>query len=322
MRISIAMATYNGAKYLQEQLDSFLQQTRLPDELVVCDDDSADGTIKILEAFRQKAPFAVNIYKNDKNLGHIRNFEKALSLCSGDLIFISDQDDLWDKRKISVVFDCFNKNPRIDVVVNDAYYTDGDLNRTGATVLQKVISVTGDKSFHIAGACTTITKRFLNFIVPFPKGSCPQHDIYIHRWERFIGNKLVLDMPLQVWRIHGNNTTNNNEMSDPEIVSTLRRFLRAKNFDSTNFYLREADEYSAMHQVIDDRTEYLLCLPMAPKIDDLRLNLNQCIDAKINRSKLMNLSWFERKKLILQMMVKGQYKYFYGLKSFAKDLLR
>ena len=69
MRISIAMATYNGAKYLQEQLESFLSQTRQPDELIVCDDGSGDATLDILERFRQSAPFAVQIHRNETRLG-------------------------------------------------------------------------------------------------------------------------------------------------------------------------------------------------------------------------------------------------------------
>src|SRR5215217_2190591 len=102
MRISIAMATYNGAGYLQEQLESFLSQTRQPDELIVCDDGSGDATLDILERFRQSVPFAVQIHRNETRLGFTKNFEKALLKCSGDLVFLSDQDDVWFAPKVAV----------------------------------------------------------------------------------------------------------------------------------------------------------------------------------------------------------------------------
>ena len=321
MKISIVMATYNGAKYLQEQLDSFLNQTRQPDELVVCDDVSTDATLEILKVFCALAPFAVHVYCSETNLGYIRNFEKALSLCSGNLVFLSDQDDVWDVRKISAVLDCFNKNPGVDVVINDAYYTDEKLNRASVTVLQKVVSVGGGVNGHIAGACTAMTKRFCDFILPFPKYNCPGHDVYIHRWANLIGSKLVLDIPLQVWRIHGANASTNNEMSQSEINSTLNRYMRTRNLDVTNFYIKKADEFRVMKQILEERGKYLLCLPMARGINNVRSKINQIVDANTNRSKLMNLGWLQKNKLIFHMVIKGHYQHFKGVKSIAKDLL-
>ena len=100
MRISLAMTTYNGEDYLEEQLESFLRQTRIPNELIVCDDGSRDSTLNILEAFQLKAPFPVMINRNVENLGYTKNFENALSKCSGELIFLSDQDDIWEANKV------------------------------------------------------------------------------------------------------------------------------------------------------------------------------------------------------------------------------
>ena len=103
MRISIAMTTYNGSKYLKEQLDSFTKQTHLPDELVVTDDGSSDDTLEILENFAKKASFEVLIFRNNTNLGYAMNFGHAIGLCTGDLIFLSDQDDIWFPEKIETV---------------------------------------------------------------------------------------------------------------------------------------------------------------------------------------------------------------------------
>jgi glycosyltransferase involved in cell wall biosynthesis len=98
--ISIALCTYNGERYLLQQLKSFLEQTLLPFELVACDDASSDSTCKILEEFSHKAPFPVRIVQNEHNLGLRKNFSQAAGLCSGQYIAFSDQDDIWLPDKL------------------------------------------------------------------------------------------------------------------------------------------------------------------------------------------------------------------------------
>src|SRR5215207_2518174 len=102
VRISIALCTYNGEQYLQQQLDSFVAQSRPPDELVVCDDRSTDRTVPIVEDFAKRAPFRVELVINETNLGSTRNFEKAIGLCTGDIIFLADQDDVWLPEKLRI----------------------------------------------------------------------------------------------------------------------------------------------------------------------------------------------------------------------------
>lgn len=322
MKISIAMATYNGAKFLQEQLDSFLNQCRQPDELVVYDDSSTDATLRVLEAFRQRAPFAMHIYRNEMNLGYTRNFEKAMSLCNGDLIFLSDQDDVWHPQKISTVLGYFINNPGAELVINDANYADEKLNHFGVTVIQKVKNIGSTKNDHIAGACTALTRRFRDFVLPFPKDNCPAHDVYLHRWANLIGTKFVIEAPLQDWRIHGSNSTYANEMSDPRILSPFSRYIQTKNQDATSSYLKKAAEFRAMIQVLEERSESLSLLPMARPVNIVHLMINRTIAANESRSKLMGSGWFEKKYLIIQMIIRGQYQHFKGLKSIAKDLLR
>jgi glycosyltransferase involved in cell wall biosynthesis len=98
--LSIAMCTYNGEAYIAEQLESFVKQTYLPSELVVCDDRSQDGTIPIVQDFARTAPFPVRIQVNQATLGVRKNFERAITLCTGDLIALSDQDDVWQREKL------------------------------------------------------------------------------------------------------------------------------------------------------------------------------------------------------------------------------
>ena len=100
--ISIALATYNGSRYIREQLDSIALQTRLPDELIISDDASTDDTLDIARDFARHVPFPVKIYKNQERLGSTRNFEIAILYCSGNLISLCDQDDIWYPNKLAL----------------------------------------------------------------------------------------------------------------------------------------------------------------------------------------------------------------------------
>ena len=99
MTKSVALCTYNGEKYLKEQLDSILSQEIPVDEIVICDDCSTDETTLIIKEYESQFPNVFCVFINAENLGYVRNFEKALSFCTGEIIFLCDQDDLWRKDK-------------------------------------------------------------------------------------------------------------------------------------------------------------------------------------------------------------------------------
>lgn len=119
-KVSVALCTYNGAEFLTEQLESIGAQTRLPDELIVNDDCSSDETPRILAQFAARAAFPVLIEINQKNLGSTKNFERAIARCSGDLIFLSDQDDVWMPEKIEKTAAKFSESDSIKMVFSNA----------------------------------------------------------------------------------------------------------------------------------------------------------------------------------------------------------
>jgi glycosyltransferase involved in cell wall biosynthesis len=129
--ISVALCTYNGARFLQAQLDSLLAQTRLPDEIVACDDGSADDTVAILERFKNRAPFPVVVVRGEGRLGSTKNFEKAIGLCTGDLIATSDQDDVWVPEKLALSEAAFAAEPRRGLIYTNADVVDEDLHPIG-----------------------------------------------------------------------------------------------------------------------------------------------------------------------------------------------
>jgi len=119
MKVSVALCTYNGENYLNEQIDSILNQIRKVDEIVVCDDISTDSTFAILEEYAKKHPNLFKVVKNETNLRSVKNFEKAIGLCTGDVIFLSDQDDSWLPNKVQEILNFFELNPEITVVATN-----------------------------------------------------------------------------------------------------------------------------------------------------------------------------------------------------------
>jgi len=127
------MATYNGEKYIREQLDSLAAQTVLPLELVVTDDGSTDQTLDILDDFKKNAPFEVMIYRNEERLDYGDNFFKAASLCRGDWIAFCDQDDIWMSSKLQVVSKFFD-DPEVVLISHNAQIIGGNGQDLGHTL--------------------------------------------------------------------------------------------------------------------------------------------------------------------------------------------
>ena len=138
MNLSIALGTYNGAAYLKEQLESFAAQTRAPDELVISDDHSTDDTLRLIEEFAATAGFPVRLSVNESNLGTPKNFEKAISLCRGDVILLSDQDDVWHRDKLESVEGIFEAKPQLSLIFSDAELVDETLQPFAETLFDRL----------------------------------------------------------------------------------------------------------------------------------------------------------------------------------------
>lgn len=131
LRVSIALATYNGERFLSQQLDSYLRQTRLPDELCISDDGSSDGTLHLAEEFQKKAPFPVRIGRNHQRRGVNGNFESVMLDCCGDIILFSDQDDVWLPNHVEILASLVESDPRIVAAASNSKYVNEELVETG-----------------------------------------------------------------------------------------------------------------------------------------------------------------------------------------------
>lgn len=130
MKISIAMTTYNGMKHIREQLDSLRNQTRHADEVIIIDDNSSDDTYSFIREYVQKYSLdSWLINRNEENCGYIKNFKLALSLCSGDIIFTCDQDDVWREDKISKMAEIMENDTSIQLLSAGTCFIDSEGNR-------------------------------------------------------------------------------------------------------------------------------------------------------------------------------------------------
>lgn len=204
MKISIAMATYNGAKFLPEQLQSILDQTRQPDELIITDDNSTDETLEVIKSFSENAPFVVRYSQNIKNLGYAGNFNEALMQSTGDLVFLSDQDDVWFSGKLAYLEEMAEMHPDKLVIMNDAALTEADLTEVGLTKLEQIYSAGLSDQFFVMGCCCAVRRELLNLCLPIPP-DYKAHDDWVAYFAEGLGSKLISERVLQYYRRHGNN---------------------------------------------------------------------------------------------------------------------
>ncbi len=213
LSISIALCTYNGESFLWDQLNSFINQTTLPDEVVICDDGSRDGTLKILEEFAAQAPFPVRIYQNAENLGWSKNFEKAITLCTGDLIALSDQDDEWLPHKLAKIEGIFKERANIGYVLHNSSLVNTDSEPLGSSLWELAgypekagVFKPGDfvywllKNKPVYGHTITFKAQLKKYLFPLPE------NCYIDSWIGIIGNYsmdvVLIHEPLAKYRQH------------------------------------------------------------------------------------------------------------------------
>jgi len=213
------MATYNGEDFIGEQIESILSQTYKHIELIICDDGSSDGTITIINHYRKQYPF-IKLYHNDRRLGFVKNFEKAIGLCNGEYIALSDQDDIWDNKKLEIQLLAIVKeeaqSSNIPLMVHsDLRIIDENSEIIGSSYFrykQYKLKTTKDLG-HIAGPCgvmgnTILFNQHLKYqILPFPK-EIEYHDYWLALMNELFGKRITLRQPLVNYRIHTSNTSN------------------------------------------------------------------------------------------------------------------
>ncbi|MBR5047723.1 MAG: glycosyltransferase [Eubacterium sp.] len=208
MKISVALAYYNGGKYIEKQIYSILGQLGPEDELVLSVDGAKDGSMDLLHRLAREDGRI--LLTDGPGQGVVRNFEHAITACSGEVIFLSDQDDIWKENKVERVMKVF-RDKDVDVVLHNAELMDGDnVIQCGATMFDYRASRTGLlKNFmknSYVGCCMAFRSRIKDVILPIPR------DMYMHDyWIGTAGEKLggtgLLKECLISYRRHEDNVT-------------------------------------------------------------------------------------------------------------------
>ena len=236
--VSVAMATYNGERYLREQLDSVFNQTYKNIEVIITDDSSSDGTSEILEEYNRK--YDLNYTINQKQLGFVRNFEKALSLCRGEYIALADQDDIWLPEKIEHLI---NEIGEYSLIFSDAILIDTYGNNISES-LKKISTYIADTETlflllfyrkYVYGCTMFFKKELLEKALPIPD-NIGHHDWWLPIVAAKNGGIKYLDQKLMFYRQHKNNVSG--DVKDHNIFYKLLRFFmkeyreRRKHFRS------------------------------------------------------------------------------------------
>ena len=209
--LSVVVTTYNGEDYIQEQLDSILAQTRVPDEVIILDDGSTDDSIEILREYEEKHPTLFDLKINDRNLGVTKNFEKGIRVASGDAIFLCDQDDVWHEKKVERQTSALLKNNGM-LSFHDSLIVDkslSPLDRHWNMVSYTIANRSRHSDFtqltirnFVKGSSILMDSSLRDFILPIPQEWA--HDWYIALIATIISDLIPINEPLHQYRRHKN----------------------------------------------------------------------------------------------------------------------
>ena len=325
--ISIVMATYNGEKYLQQQLDSIAAQTVLPNELIVGDDCSTDNTIKILENFKNKVGFTVKIYRNKANVGYIKNFARVILEANGDYVFLCDQDDYWFSNKIETVINFFKDNPGMQLIAHNAMCTDSNLVSLGKTLFEYDISRGLEYGSAMHGFVTCVRKDFLKYATPIP------YSYSFDGWLYYLSSEMkvryVLDEVLGYYRRHDKAVTFDTIGKNQSFIeATKKRIL--KNIKNIKF-IHSMESINAHFAPKAATLEFVRKIKVNKELPDWvdveLLNKLECSSQKEvelfkARYKAMSVNGLARLRRILSAYKKGVYNNFHGFRTAFDDLFR
>lgn len=231
MKISVGLCTYRGEKFIREQLESICDQKRKVDEIIICDDCSNDHTLEICEDVLKKRDIFYRLIRNDQSLGVVKNFLKCYSLCTGDIIFSSDQDDIWHEEKVARMMDVFEAEMNVQLIASDAFLIDQNREVLGLSLreslgFQTQGMQTSDmllemlRTFCITGATMAFRKEFMERY--FYESKYWLHDGWLAMVAALKGQLIYLDVKLTFYRVHEGNAVGVGN------VSLLKKYNKTK----------------------------------------------------------------------------------------------
>lgn len=320
--ISIALAAYNGARYVREQLESFAAQRRLPDELVVCDDGSTDDTPEQVERFAVGAPFDVRLERNPRNLTTTPNFGKAISLCRGDLIFLSDQDDVWLPEKLEAMARHFESHPSVGGLICNGAVCGPNLESLGHSLWEAMWFNPAEQHLvregraievfvkHVVASGNTLAFRatFRDLVLPFPDlRDCA--DAWIATLIASVADFHILDQQLIRYRVHGENQFGNRRTGFREQIALARWQISEALFSHAECL------YGAIEARLESADGF------RERVSPATMDLIRGKVAHAATRDGMPAGFLSRLPVILrEALNRGYWRYSYGAKSVGQDL--
>lgn len=316
--ISVAMCTYNGSRFLEEQLHSIARQHRVPDEVIICDDRSTDNSVELTETFARRVSFPVRIFINDQKLGSTKNFEKAISLCREEIVVLSDQDDAWYESKLARIEQIFIDLSPI-AVFSDAGVMDDNSCSTRVGLWKSFsFSVAEQRQFAggealnvlvkhpvVTGAAMAFRREFFDRLTPFPVSEI--HD----RWTSFLlaacGKFIPIPERLMQYRRHSNQQVGVG-------AQTFRDRLAKSRITGEALYASEIAHFRRLHDHIQERRT------LFPKAECAQAEISQKISHLEHRIQLRRKNVARIPTVVREVCNHGYSRYAEGWKSVAKDL--
>lgn len=290
MTVAVAMALYNGERFIEEQLDCIRLQTRKADRVVMCDDGSKDDTVNKVKQYIEKYDLAEtwSLHINEQNLGYIKNFYKAMTLCEADLIFLADQDDIWELDKLEKMTQVMEDNASITLLSSKYGIIDGEGNRIKTVMHEEskeketcnavqVLDIM--RAYHWPGMAMCIRKRFFEEIYDSLKEHKIPHDLAFAIIAADRGAFFEYDYIGVYHRRHNNNTAKeehrifkllNRKRKEAEIIETRTQL---SNISDAKLNIKQTSG-----DIIEYKIDYLNkrydCLHEGKVIDLIKLYKN------------------------------------------------
>ncbi|MGH9439973.1 MAG: glycosyltransferase, partial [Terriglobia bacterium] len=305
-------------------LESVLRQTRPPDELIVSDDGSSDRTLEIVRRLTADCSFPVVVRQNDHNLGDIKNFEKAVEAATGDIIFLSDCDDVWFPEKIAAMVPRFVESPDVVLAYCNAEITDVDLRPTGGTLferrrdMQLGARLTADqigRGLGFNAPMMAFHSMLKPFVLPFSNQWC--HDHWISFIAYAMGEVKSVEQPLLYYRRHGKNVG-----GDPDLDGGFWHHFRvAAKKSEFKQYAHRVRRFDHMVRRLQEIKASGTPLRTHNRLDELLKESEDCLRFARMREALKQRPRLVRIPAGLASLARGDYRrHAHGAKSFIQDV--
>lgn len=316
--VSVAICTYNGEVYISKQIESILNQTVLPDEIVICDDGSNDNTIHLINIISASSSIPFRIYINDSNLGSTKNFEKAINLCTKSVIILSDQDDVWEKSKVETIVDFFTKNQKTDLIFSNGRVIDDNDNRLGYTLWEafgfrtrQQVKLNKGRAYDVllknnvvTGATMAFKANLRDLFIPIPKTWV--HDGWIALLVSVVGRVDSIEKPLIEYRQHSKQQIGARELSLHQEINKATQTSREQYKVDAYRYQLVLDRLMSLN-LVSEQHQYVKGIKN--KINHLTLRS----EISSNPKKVISI--------IKELPSLDYFRYSNGIKSIIKDIL-